>query len=150
MGVASLREATMDQLARAAGFMDDMSVRCARHVIGEIERTVRAADCIRGSDWTEFGRLMGASHVSLRDDYQVSCFELDTVVEIAAGIGRQGGVYGCRMTGGGFGGCAVALIETAAQDALVREIAAEYLQRTRIEASVFVSRPAEGAHVSTL
>ena len=150
MGVASLREATLDQLARAAGSMDDMSVRCARHVIGEIERTVRAADCIRGSDWTEFGRLMGASHVSLRDDYQVSCFELDTVVEIARGIGRQGGVFGCRMTGGGFGGCAVALIETASQDAIVREIAAEYLQRTRIEASVFVSRPAEGAHVSTL
>ena len=150
MGVPSLREATMDQLVRLAGSMDDMSVRCARHVIGEIERTVRAADCIRASDWPEFGRLMGASHVSLRDDYQVSCFELDTVVEIAAGIGRSGGIFGCRMTGGGFGGCAVALIETAAQDTIVREIAAAYLQRTRIEASLFVSRPAEGAHVSTL
>jgi galactokinase len=150
MGVPSLREATLEKLAQAAGSMDDMSVRCARHVIGEIERTVRAADCIRSSDWPEFGRLMGASHVSLRDDYQVSCFELDTAVEIAQGIGRQGGVFGCRMTGGGFGGCAVALIETAAQDAIVREIAAAYLQRTRIEAALFVSRPAEGAHVSTL
>jgi len=150
MGVPSLREATLEKLAQAAGSMDDMSVRCARHVIGEIERTVRAADCIIGSDWPEFGRLMGASHLSLRDDYQVSCFELDTAVEIAQGLGRTGGVYGCRMTGGGFGGCAVALIETAAQDAIVREIAAAYLQRTRIEASLFVSRPAEGAHVSTL
>jgi galactokinase len=148
MGVSSLREANLEKLSRVS--MDEMSVRCARHVITEIERTVRAAECIRASDWPEFGRLMGASHVSLRDDYQVSCFELDTAVEIAQGIGREGGVFGCRMTGGGFGGCAVALIETAAQDAIVREIAAAYLRSTGIEASLFVSRPAEGAHVSTL
>jgi galactokinase len=148
MGVPSLREATLEKLAKSP--MDEMSVRCARHVIGEIERTVHAADCIRASNWPEFGRLMGASHVSLRDDYRVSCFELDTAVEIAQDIGRDGGVFGCRMTGGGFGGCAVALIETAAQEAITREMAAAYLRRTRIEASIFVSRPAEGAHVSTL
>ena len=127
-----------------------MSVRCARHVIGEIERTVQAAECIRRSDWVDFGRLMGESHVSLRDDYAVSCFELDTAVEIAQGIGRAGGVFGCRMTGGGFGGCAVALIETAAQDAIVGEIAAAYLRRTRIEPTLFVSRPAQGANVVAL
>jgi galactokinase len=88
--------------------------------------------------------------VSLRDDYAVSCLELDTAVEIAQGIGRTGGVFGCRMTGGGFGGCAVALIETAAQDAIVGEIAAAYLRRTRIEPTLFVSRPAQGANVVTL
>ena len=150
MGVPSLREATLAKLHQVSGSLDEMSVRCARHVIGEIERTVRAAECIRRSDWVDFGRLMGESHVSLRDDYAVSCFELDTAVEIAQGIGRDGGVFGCRMTGGGFGGCAVALIKTAAQDAIVREIAAAYLQRTRIEASLFVSRPAEGANVVAL
>ena len=118
----------MEKLRQASGSLDEMSVRCARHVIGEIERTAQAAECIRRSDWVDFGRLMGESHVSLRDDYAVSCFELDTAVEIAQGIGRTGGVFGCRMTGGGFGGCAVALIETAAQDAIVREIAAAYLR----------------------
>ena len=150
MGVPSLREATMEKLRQVSASLDEMSVRCARHVIGEIERTVRAAECIRGGDWVDFGRLMGESHVSLRDDYAVSCFELDTAVAVAQRIGREGGVFGCRMTGGGFGGCAVALIETGAQDAIVREIAAGYLQRTGIEATLFVSRPAEGANVISL
>ena len=150
MGVPSLREATLEKLRQVSGSLDELSVRCARHVIGEIERTVQAAECIRRSDWVSFGRLMGESHMSLRDDYAVSCFELDTAVEIARGIGREGGVFGCRMTGGGFGGCAVALIETASQEAIAREIAAAYLQRTGIEATLFVSRPAEGANVIAL
>jgi galactokinase len=150
MRLPSLREATMGKLLEVAGSLDEMSVRCARHVIGEIERTTQAAECIRRSDWVDFGRLMGASHLSLRDDYAVSCFELDSAVEIAQGIGRKGGVFGCRMTGGGFGGCAVALIETASQDAIVREILAAYSRRTGIEASLFVSRPAAGANVVAL
>jgi galactokinase len=150
MGVPSLREATLEKLRQVSGSLDEMSSRCARHVIGEIERTVQAADCIRRSDWVNFGRLMGESHLSLRDDYAVSCFELDTAVEIAQGIGRAGGVFGSRMTGGGFGGCAIALIETASQDAIAREIAAAYLRRTGIEATLFVSRPAEGANVIAL
>lgn len=150
MGVPSLREATLEKLQRVAGSVDEMSVRCARHVIGEIERTVQAGECIRRSDWPQFGRLMGLSHASLRDDYQVSCFELDTAVEIAQGIGRQGGVFGCRMTGGGFGGCAVALIETSAQESIMRQVSAAYRDRTRIEATLFVSRPADGARVERL
>jgi galactokinase len=150
MGVSSLREATLEMLLRVSGSLDDMSIRCARHVIGEIDRTARAGECIRRSDWSEFGRLMGESHASLRNDYAVSCFELDTAVEIAQGIGRAGGVFGCRMTGGGFGGCAVALIETRAQDAIVRQVSAAYRERTRIEPTLFVSRPAEGAGVVTL
>ena len=145
LGVPSLREATLEKLNAAAGSLDEMSVRCARHVIGEIERTEQAAQCMRRSDWAELGRLMYASHASLRDDYAVSCFELDAAVEIARSIGRKGGVFGCRMTGGGFGGCAVALIEAAAQETLIREIGAAYKSRTGREGSLFVSRPAEGA-----
>jgi len=79
---------------------------------------------------------------SLKEDYAVSCAELDTVVESAQRVGRSGGVFGCRMTGGGFGGCAVALIEAAAQQAIVYEIAADYLRRTGLEATLFVSRAA--------
>jgi hypothetical protein len=92
--------------------MDGEVFRRARHVIGEIERTVQAAEAIRASNWQKAGELMYASHRSLRDDYEVSCAELDALVEIAESIGVAGGVYGCRMTGGGFGGCAVALVKS--------------------------------------
>ncbi|HEY4983920.1 MAG TPA: hypothetical protein VIJ24_02540 [Verrucomicrobiae bacterium] len=90
---------------------------------------------------------MYASHDSLRDDYEVSCKELDAVVEIASLIGIKGGVIGCRMTGGGFGGCTVALVNANAVDAISQKIAAEYTKRTGIKASMFVSRPGQGATI---
>lgn len=150
LGVPSLREGTLQKLQEAANALDELSVRCARHVITEIDRTVRASECIRRSDWPQFGHLMYESHASLRDDYAVSCLELDAAVEIARGIGRKGGVFGCRMTGGGFGGCAVALIEATAQERLVDEIGAAYKSRTGREGALFVSRPAAGATVVAL
>jgi galactokinase len=147
LGVPSLRDATSETLERAKEKMDEVIFRRARHVIGEIERTVHAARDIRASDWISAGRLMYASHASLRDDYEVSCKELDTVVEIAGAIGHKGGVYGCRMTGGGFGGCAVALVKTDAVDAITKKIAADYKIKTGIEAAIFSSRPASGATI---
>jgi galactokinase len=147
LGVASLRDATSAALEKARARMDDVVFRRARHVIGEIERTPRAARLLGDSDWSAAGQLMYASHFSLRDDYQVSCAELDTVVEIAQAMGEQGGVYGCRMTGGGFGGCTVALVKTDAVDAISKKIGADYHQKTGIEATMFVSRPAAGATV---
>ena len=147
LGVSSLRDATADALEAAKGKMDAVVYRRARHVIGEIERTVHAAEGIRASNWPTVGQLMYASHASLRDDYEVSCKELDAIVEIAGGIGIKGGVWGCRMTGGGFGGCAVALVKTDAVDAISKQIAADYKARTGIEATIFVSRPASGATV---
>ena len=147
LGVASLRDATADRLERAKGRMSEVIYRRARHVIGEIERTVHAAEGIRQSNWPTVGQFMYASHYSLRDDYEVSCAELDAVVEIAEDIGVKGGVYGCRMTGGGFGGCCVALVKTDAIDAITKRISAEYKTRTGIEATIFSSRPAAGATV---
>ena len=102
---------------------------------------------IRASDWPTVGELMYASHRSLRDDYEVSCAELDAVVEIAESIGLSGGVYGCRMTGGGFGGCAVALVKSDAVAAISKKIAAEYKKKTGLEATIFGSRPAAGASI---
>ncbi|HOX58616.1 MAG TPA: galactokinase [Candidatus Paceibacterota bacterium] len=145
--VASLRDATADQLERSRSGMEDVVFRRARHVIGEIERTPRAAEKVRASNWPAVGELMYASHASLRDDYEVSCPELDAVVEIARAIGPQGGVIGCRMTGGGFGGCAVALVRADKVGAISERVAAEYEQRTKIKPSLFVSRPAAGATV---
>jgi len=134
-------------LEAAKGRMDETVYRRARHVIGEIERTVKAAEGVRASKWPDVGQHMYASHVSLRDDYEVSCKELDVVVEIAQSIGLKGGIYGCRMTGGGFGGCAVALVKTELVETISAQIAADYKKKTRIEATIFVSRPAAGATV---
>jgi galactokinase len=147
LGVASLRDATAGALERAKGKMDSDVFRRARHVIGEIERTVRAAENIRGSNWTAAGQLMYASHRSLRDDYEVSCNELDAVVEIAEAIGVNGGVFGCRMTGGGFGGCCVALVKADAIEHISKKIAADYKSKTGIAATIFSSRPAAGATI---
>jgi len=147
LGVASLRDATADQLERAKGRMSEVVYCRARHVIGEIERTVHAAEGVRASNWPGVGNLMYASHASLRGDYEVSCKELDVVVEIAEEIGYKGGVYGCRMTGGGFGGCAVALVKTESVETISQKIAADYKTKTGIEATIFVSRPAAGATV---
>jgi len=147
LGVSSLRDATAEKLQAARGRMEELVFRRARHVISEIERTVHAAEAVKASNWTTVGQLMYASHASLRDDYEVSCAELDAVVEIAGQIGSKGGVIGCRMTGGGFGGCTVALIRADAVDAISARVAAEYEKRTKIKPSLFVSRPAAGATV---
>ena len=147
LGVKSLRDVTVDQLEKGKSKMRDLVYRRARHVIGEISRTVRAAGSVRQSDWPAVGQLMYASHVALRDDYEVSCRELDAVVKIAEAIGEQGGVYGCRMTGGGFGGCCVALVKASSVDRITEIITADYKARTGIAATIFSSRPAAGATV---
>jgi galactokinase len=145
--VSSLRDASPAALQQAKPGMEDAVFRRARHIIAEIERTPRAARLLAASDWAGAGQLMYASHFSLRDDYEVSCAELDAVVEIAQAIGEPGGVYGCRMTGGGFGGCTVALVKTDAVAAISKKIAAEYKRKTGIAATLFVSRPAAGAAI---
>jgi galactokinase len=147
LGVPSLRDAIPDALEDARGKMDGAVFRRARHVIGEIERTVHAAEGVRASNWPTVGQLMYASHRSLRDDYEVSCAELDAVVDIAESIDIQGGVYGCRMTGGGFGGCAVALVKADAIAGISKRISADYLAKTGSAATIFSSRPAAGATI---
>ncbi len=147
LGVKSLRDVTPEQLEKGKGKLSEVVYRRARHVIGEIERTVHAAEGIRASSWPSVGNLMYASHASLRDDYEVSCVELDDVVEIAEDIGYKGGVYGCRMTGGGFGGCCVALVKADCVDAITKKIAVDYKIKTGIEAAIFASRPAAGATI---
>jgi galactokinase len=116
-------------------------------VIGEIARTVAAADAISRADWPAFGALMYESHASLRDDFEVSCPELDLLVDLAAGIGSEGGAFGSRMTGGGFGGCTVSLVRTEAADSIARSIAESYRRQTGIEPTFFATRPAGGARV---
>jgi galactokinase len=147
LGVATLREASPQMLSERAAAMDGTSLRRARHVISENARTLLAAECIRQHDWGKLGQLLDASHESLRTDYAVSCLELDALVDIAHGIGPRGGVFGCRMTGGGFGGCAVALIESARRASIAPEIGREYRARTGGDATLFVSQPGCGARL---
>ena len=147
LGVRTLREADLGMLERTAG-LDELTRRRARHVITEIARTVQAARCLRERDWPALGALIDSSHESLQHDYEVSSPELDAVVEIARSVGLRGGVFGCRMTGGGFGGCAVALIATRETPAITTEIGARYRRRTGTTATMFASRPAAGAQLS--
>jgi len=147
LGVAALRDASLGALEAARARMDSVPFRRARHVISENERTLQTAKAIQASDWSKVGQLMYASHTSLREDYEVSCPELDTVVEIAHAIGAAGGVIGCRMTGGGFGGCAVSLVQTEAVQRITRKLEELYEKRTGRQPAIFSSRPAGGARV---
>lgn len=94
-------------------------IKRARHVIGEIERTRAAAEALQSGNFSKFGELMNQSHDSLRDDYEVSSSELDTLVSVARGVG---GVLGSRLTGAGFGGCTVTLLREDSVDEVVRRI----------------------------
>ena len=145
--VAALRDATPEALDRARKRMEPVVFRRARHVITENERTLQMARAIQASDWLAVGQLMYASHASLRDDYEVSCPELDTVVEVAQAMGAAAGVIGCRMTGGGFGGCAVSLVKTDQVQRITRALDAAYEKKTGRQTTIFSSRPAAGARI---
>ena len=147
LGVAALRDATMDQLEAARHGLDDVLYRRARHVITENGRTLKAADAFSTGQWSLTGQLMTASHASLRDDFEVSCAELDLLVDLALGLGESRGVFGSRMTGGGFGGCTVTLARKDAVEDIAENIFHDYSERTGIEPAIYVSRPARGAHV---
>jgi galactokinase len=145
--IRSLRDATLAHLDVARAALDPLIYRRARHVVTENNRTMEAAHRIHSGNWERVGKLMYESHASLRDDYEVSCAELDLVVEFARKIGFAGGVLGCRMTGGGFGGCAVALVKADRAREIGDQISEAYRARTRNHATVFLSRPGAGAQV---
>jgi galactokinase len=147
LGVPSLREANVALLEANKTKLDDVQYRRARHVIGEIDRTVNAAAKIAAGDWNTVGELMYASHDSLRDDYEVSCVELDALVDAAQNLGQDRGVIGSRMTGGGFGGCTVTLVRSDKASVIAASICDQYRTRTGIEATAFATPPAQGAHV---
>lgn len=145
--VKSLRDATPMALEKLKAELGDLLYRRARHVIDENERTRRAAEALQQNQWPLVGELMYASHASLRDDFEVSCPELDVLVELAQDVGSQDGMIGSRMTGGGFGGCTVSLVEAGCEREIAERIGAEYQKRTGIAATAFVTKPARGAHI---
>ncbi|XP_027728465.1 galactokinase isoform X2 [Vombatus ursinus] len=143
LGKKSLREVDMKDLEAGKELLTKEEHRRARHVVGEIQRTSEAAAALSASNYKAFGRLMVESHNSLRDDYEVSCPELDQLVTLALSVP---GVYGSRMTGGGFGGCTVTLLEADAATRAMQHIQEQY----KGTATFYLSKAADGAKVQPL
>ncbi len=143
-GIRALRDVTVADLAAHAALLPELTLRRCRHIVTENARVLRAAAALEAGEVQEFGRLMGESHVSMRDDYEISCREIDVLVELAWKID---GVLGSRMTGGGFGGCTVSLVRADAVELFCAELAAGYKAATGIAAPMLVCSPGEGAGV---
>ena len=143
-GVRALRDVTLAMFANREVKLDQTVRRRCRHIIYENQRVLDAVQALQTGDLVWFGGLMKESHVSLRDDYQVSCRELDTMVEIAW---RQPGVLGARMTGAGFGGCTVNLVQNGYIAGFLQQVAREYQDATCLQPDIYVCTAEEGAHL---
>jgi galactokinase len=146
-GVSALREVSIDQVLSAADALGDRLFRRARHVVSEIARVPAFAEALRLEAFETVGKLMRASHDSLRDDFEVSCVELDTLVDAAYAFGADQGLIGSRMTGGGFGGSTVSLVHAAATKDLMRHLEHSYAARYPRAAKIFSIQAAPGAQV---
>ena len=144
LGVPALRDATAEALAAAEGQLDETAFRRARHVVTENARVLDALAAMQDGDAARLGVLMTASHASLRDDYEVSSPALDAFVEAAL---AHPACWGARMTGAGFGGCAVALVDADRAGAFATAAAETYRQRTGHEPATIVARASDGASV---
>jgi galactokinase len=140
--IRALRDVTLAQLEEHRQILPSKVIARCRHVITENARVKRAVDAFQSGNIKALGPLMQESHRSLRDDYEVSCKELDLMVEIAA---AQLGLIGARMTGGGFGGCTINLVESAAVADFKYKVTAEYSSKTGLAPEIYVSPASEGA-----
>ena len=130
--------------AHKGAIQSEIRQKRAKHAVYENQRTIRAVEALKANDVVTFGKLMNASHVSLRDDYEVSCEEIDILVDLAW---ETEGVIGSRITGGGFGGCTVSIVKNEAVDGFVANIGAKYKEKVGHEAEFYVVDIGEGAHV---
>ena len=143
-GLASLGALTPEEFDALAGAIPDGVCRArARHATYENARTLAAFAALQAGDLSAFGALMNESHVSLRDDYAVSCPEVDTLVELAWSCP---GVLGSRITGGGFGGCTVSIVEDAAAERFRETVRREYARKTGLDAQIYTVAAGDGAH----
>jgi galactokinase len=142
--IKALRDVDLDLLEGAQDMLDGTVYRRARHVVGEIPRPLLMAEALAHSDLEEAGRLMNESHDSLRVLYEVSSFELDLFTDLAR---RHPGCYGARLTGAGFGGCAVALVKVDHAEDFMNSVHAVYREQTDLTSAVFAVRAASGARL---
>ena len=140
--VRALRDVRVEDLVRSSGVLPPTIYRRCRHVVTENARVLDAAAALEKEDLKTFGRLMAESHISLKNDYEVSCPELDLMVELA---GQVGGVHGARMTGGGFGGSTINLVDNRSVESFRHSVANAYEKATGLLPQILVSAAAEGA-----
>jgi galactokinase len=140
LGLEELRDATEGDLKRLSG----EELKRARHVVSENARVLEAVEALNNDDFTHFGRLMYASHASLRDDYEVSTPELDTFVETA----KQHGARGARLTGAGFGGCAIALVPRTQSDEVKHACKQNFAEADFKKPAFYEFVPAVGAELT--
>jgi galactokinase len=143
-GISSLRDVTVETFNRLASRLPEQVEKRARHVIEEIERSVRAVPLLEQGDMVEFGKLLNQCHASLRDLYDVSILELDTMVSVAQSLP---GCYGARLTGAGFGGCTVNLVAREQADAFSRALAAGYEYETGFPPEIYICSASKGAEL---
>lgn len=143
----ALRDATLEQLREQTGLLDPVELRRAQHVVTENARVLKSMKALEQGNFEEFGRLMIASHHSLRNFYEVSTAELDTLVEIAMNSAPR--VFGARLTGAGFGGCVVALVETSYAEKVGQQIIQEYQHAANRPGIAYLGTPSEGVHSIT-
>jgi len=145
LGVRALRDVTLADLDTRGGVLREVVRRRARHIVTENARTLAAAEAMEAEDAFQVGRLMNESHLSMRDDFEISTPALDAMVECARG---EEGCYGARMTGGGFGGCVVALVDEATAPAFLEGVASRYRERTRLEPTLYLCHPEAGVSLA--
>jgi galactokinase len=141
-GVPALRDVTMQEFESRSSGLDPLTLRRARHIISENERTLEAAKAMQRGDAIQLGRLMVDSHNSMRDDFEISNRELNLMVEIAL---VQPGCYGARLTGAGFGGCAVALVRAEDTESFAEAVARQYEDESGLTPHVYICEATDGA-----
>ena len=141
-GIRALRDVSAQQLEQYRGRIPEVAYKRALHVVGENARVLDSAEALRSGDIARFGMRMAESHRSLRDLYEVSCRELDLMVDLAD---QQTGVYGARMTGGGFGGATINLVDARYAGEFKEKMAKSYQRETGLVPQIYICKPAEGA-----
>jgi galactokinase len=147
LGVRALRDVSEDVFAERERELDPVTRKRARHVVTENARVLRAAQSLESGDVAAFGQLMNASHASLRDDFEVSRRELDVMVRVAQ---EHRACFGARMTGAGFGGCAVALVNRDGVERFIADVSRAYAAETDLIPSIHACAPAAGASVEAI
>ena len=142
--VRALRDATVEQVEAMKEAMGDVVYRRALHVVSECQRCLECKEALEKKDYEKVGQLLYQSHASLRDNFEVSTPEIDILVEIAL---EQEGVYGARITGGGFGGCVVCFVKSEKAEAVMKTMEEEYKKKTGIQCDAFITKPEQGARV---
>jgi galactokinase len=146
-GVQSLRDVTSEQFHRVSGLLPEEVAKNARYIVEEIARTQQAVELLENNDVVRFGELMNASHTGLRDLYEVSCPELDLMVSLAQSFP---GCYGARLTGAGFGGCTVNLVDCQVAETFSTTISSGYQSKTGLKPEIFICNAVDGAGVNTV